>query len=632
MGYFDKEFCNFATKRVFVRDIIQLMPDQLANQIAAGEVIQRPASAAKELLENSLDSGATEIQLIIEDSGKKLIQVVDNGSGMSVMDARMSFERHATSKIKSIDDLFSIKTMGFRGEALASIAAVAQVELRTRREEDELGTLLLIESGEVKKQEPISCPVGTSLAIRNLFYNLPARRKFLKSNTTEYKHILEEFTRIGMAFPEISFLLYHNKTEQFNLRKGKLKNRVIDLLGNRFEKNLIPVSEDTDLLQIQGYIGKPAAATHARGNQFFFVNRRYIRSPYLNHAVKTAFDGLIDKESNPLYTLQLDLNTDRVDVNVHPSKQEVKFEDERILYAYIHAAVKHALAKFNISPSIDFTLNPEIQNTDALRLPVSEETNARAQSGFLAHSFSEQGQAHFLNTRLERKEWEQQRDTFFPEIASQERNSALYPQNEELQGGPSDSFPSEARKEKPFNILEWRGYLITTVKSGIMLVHKRRALERIIYENLQERVKHGAPPSQQLLFPYEIELPPSEMVLVEEAKPFLKTIGFSLKKEKKDSLTVTGLPVGVTEEMGKHILMGLIEQLQISPLALQDPFKKNLLIKMAQEMAQGNAQNSMMDASLIDELFACKEPGKSPGGKPVFTILTEEKLISVINN
>src|SRR5690606_9594656 len=321
----------------------------------------RPASVVKELMENAIDADATDIRLLIKDAGKELIQVIDNGKGMSPMDARMSFERHATSKIRKIDDLFSIRTMGFRGEALASIAAVARIELKTRTAEDEAGTLLVIEGSEVKVQEPVACNTGTVISVKDLFYNVPARRKFLKSNIVEYKHIVEEFSKVAMAYPHIGFSLHHNNSAQFHLPQGNLKSRVVDLLGNRLEKQLIPIQQETELLNISGFIGKPEAATRTRGNQYIFINNRYIRNAYLNHAIVSAYEGLIDKASFPLYVLCFDIDPQRVDVNVHPTKQEVKFDDDRIIYAYLQSAIKQALAKNNVVPPIDFTLDADIQ-------------------------------------------------------------------------------------------------------------------------------------------------------------------------------------------------------------------------------------------------------------------------------
>ena len=358
-------------------DIIHLLPDNIANQIAAGEVIQRPASAVKELLENAVDAGATEIRLLVNDAGKSLIQVIDNGKGMSETDARMAFERHATSKIKNISDLFCIKTMGFRGEALASIAAVAQVEIKTKRAEDDAGIYLEVENSMVKKQEPVAMENGTSIAMKNLFFNVPARRNFLKSNAAELRHIVDEFTRVAMSFPEIFFSLSSNGQQVFHLDKGSLKQRVVQLLGNHYNARLVAVDEKTDYLNILGFVGKPDTAKKTRGDQYFFVNNRFIKSAYLNHAVMNAFDALVTKDSFPLYVLFIELNPAQVDINVHPTKQEIKFEDEKIVYAFVQSAVKHALAQFSISPTLDFELDAGIQSLDAVNKPFTEEKKHR---------------------------------------------------------------------------------------------------------------------------------------------------------------------------------------------------------------------------------------------------------------
>lgn len=370
-------------------DIIQLLPDNIANQIAAGEVIQRPGSAVKELLENAIDAGATEIKLIVTEAGKNLIQVIDNGKGMSETDARMAFERHATSKIKVIEDLFKIKTMGFRGEALASIAAVAQVELKTRKAEDELGTFIEIENSEVLKQEAVAWPVGSSISMKNLFFNVPARRNFLKSNAAEMRHIIDEFIRVAMAFPQVFFSLTNNGQQVFHLEAGNLKQRIIQILGNNYNAKMVSVNEETDYMNIYGFVGKPETAKKTRGDQYFFVNSRFIKSAYLNHAVNSAFDNMIAKDSFPSYVLFIDLDPSQVDINVHPTKQEIKFEDEKIIYAFVQAAVKHALAQFSIAPSLDFTLNAEIQSLDAVSKPFTSEIKEAASSSNLFKTFTQ---------------------------------------------------------------------------------------------------------------------------------------------------------------------------------------------------------------------------------------------------
>ncbi len=379
-----------------MNDLIELLPDNIANQIAAGEVIQRPASAVKELMENAIDAGASQVKLIVQDAGKSLVQVIDDGRGMSVTDARMAFERHATSKIRNIEDLFRIRTMGFRGEALASIAAVAQVELKTKRPSDENGTSIEIENSFVKKQEPVAFPNGTSIAMKNLFFNVPARRNFLKSNAAEMRHIVDEFIRVALSFPEIRFILYSNGQEVFHLEKGSLKQRIVQILGVNYTSKLVSVQENTDYLNIVGFVGKPDTAKRTRGDQYFFVNNRFIRSAYLNHAVMTAFQQMIPGDSFPLYVLFIEIDPSRVDINVHPTKQEIKFEDEKIVYAFVQAAVKHALAQFSITPSLDFDLDPAIQRLDAVTKPVSPEGGPDIESSSLFQTFTRKNQAHFI--------------------------------------------------------------------------------------------------------------------------------------------------------------------------------------------------------------------------------------------
>src|SRR4029079_622661 len=390
-----------------VPDKILLLPDNIANQIAAGEVIQRPASAVKELLENAIDAGATEIKLIISDAGKSLIQVIDNGSGMSETDARMSFERHATSKIQTIEDLFHIRTMGFRGEALASIAAVAQVELKTKRTDDETGTYIEIENSLVQRQELIAASNGTSIAMKNLFFNVPARRNFLKSNAAEMRHIIDEFTRVALAFPAIFFSLSSNGQEMFHLEAGSLKQRILQLLGNNYSAKLVTVKEETDYLNIYGFVGKPDIAKKTRGDQYFFVNNRFIKSGYLNHAVMSAYQEMIAADSFPMYVLFIDLDPAQVDVNVHPTKQEIKFEDEKIIYAFVQAAIKHSLAQFSVTPTLDFDLDTSIQQLSSIQQPFTEERKSAATSGSIFKGFTEKNKAHFIEptNRSELKHW-----------------------------------------------------------------------------------------------------------------------------------------------------------------------------------------------------------------------------------
>lgn len=601
-------------------DIIQLLSDHIANQIAAGEVIQRPASAVKELLENAVDAGAKEIQLIVKDAGKELIQVIDNGCGMSTTDARMSFERHATSKIKDINDLFSIRTKGFRGEALASIAAVAQVELKTKKADAEAGTKIIIEGTEVKRQEPCATADGTNLMVKNLFFNVPARRHFLKSNTTEFRHIVDEFTRVALAHPDIAFRLTHNNTEQFHLEAGNLKMRVKTLLGNSYEKNLVPVEEKTDLLNITGFIGKPEAATRTRGMQFFFINNRFIRSPYLHHAVVGAYEGLIEKEHFPFYVLFLELDPARVDVNVHPTKQEVKFEDDRMIYAYMNAAVKHALAKYNIAPSLDFTLSPEIQNLSSVQLPSTDEQKSKTEKGYLYNTFTNKGQAHFIERKDSMKEWKKlyeiANDTA-PEVQPQEQQA------------PSLHQHTETQALRNHNILLVQGsMLLTTVKSGLMLIHIRRAQERIWYERLLQEWNQGSSPSQQLLFPISLELPPQDAILLGEVLPDLARLGFDISPFGKNTYVVQGIPPELPSGEERNVLDEVIDQLKHESPDAANKRQDTLLVHMARRLSRNKhaIQQPEGQEALIDELFACTQPEYTPGGKRVFKMIRKEEL------
>lgn len=605
-------------------DVIHLLSDHIANQIAAGEVIQRPASAVKEMLENAVDAGATDIQLILKDAGKELVQVVDNGSGMSPTDARMSFERHATSKIKNINDLFAIRTMGFRGEALASIAAVAQVELKTMKKDADVGTRIVVEGTDVKLQEPCGTPQGTSLSVKNLFFNVPARRHFLKSNTTELRHIIDEFTRVALAHPAIAFRLFHNGAEQFHLTSGNLKTRIVELLGNSYTKNLVPVEENTEFLNISGFIGKPEAATRTRGNQFFFINNRYIKSPYLHHAVGNAYESLIEKESFPFYVLFLEVDPARVDVNVHPTKQEVKFEDDRMMYAYLNAAVKHALAKYNIAPSLDFTLSPEITQLSSVQLPSTESTRARTEQGYLSNTFANKGQAHFVDKNDSLKRWKELYEIAVTDTPAQ-------PQAEQV---TQATFHNNSMAEAVHNIIMVQGaMLVTTVKSGLMLIHIRRAQERIWYERLLQQWNSGDAPSQQVLFPTSYELSPQDAILLAEALPDMARIGFDISPFGKHTFVVQGIPSGLPAGEEKNVLDEVIDQLKHESADATSKRAEKLLANMARRLSRNTSAISQKEnqQALIDELFACNQPEHTTDGKKIFTLLRKDELDKMLD-
>lgn len=626
-------------------EIIALLPDHLANQIAAGEVIQRPASAVKELLENAIDAGATDIQLIIKDAGKELIQVIDNGKGMSPMDARMAFERHATSKIKHIDDLFSIKTMGFRGEALASIAAVAQVELKTKRASDELGTLLEIAASEVIRQEPIAMHDMTNFAIKNLFYNVPARRKFLKSNTTEYKNIVDEFTRIAMAYPNISFRLFHNNTEQLHLPISNLKSRISNLLGNRIEKLLIPIKETTEYINIYGFIGKPEAATKSRGNQFFFVNNRFIKSPYLHHAVTKSYDGLIEKDAHPFYVIYFELDPSRVDVNVHPTKQEVKFDDEQMLYAYMQSAVKHALSVNNIAPAIDFTLNPSILNLEAVSRPTNNDDINIASNSYIASSFATPGKAHFIERNNDMQEWKAQKSKLFDPMQSipSSNNFASIPNDtttfskinnqighiEDHNNNLNNSLFADNLQHAQA-VLQWDEYLISTMRSGILLLHKKRATERIAFEQLLAQSSQAQKISQASLFPTTIELSASDSVLLESILPIISKIGYEISDLGKNTYCIQGVPPDLPAGREEDMLHGILDQLKHASNGIKDEWQLTVLKTIAKRMSSNEKLEIEEAVALIDELFACAQPEYTPDGERIFTILPKNSIENLL--
>ncbi|WP_276132747.1 DNA mismatch repair endonuclease MutL [Polluticoccus soli] len=604
-------------------DVIQLLSDHIANQIAAGEVIQRPASAVKELLENAVDAGSTEIQLVIKDAGKELLQVIDNGCGMSPTDARMSFERHATSKIRDINDLFSIRTMGFRGEALASVAAVAQVELKTKKQDSDVGTRIAVEATEVKAQEPCATAQGTNIMVKNLFYNVPARRHFLKSNTTEFRHIVDEFTRVALAHPAIGFRLWNNNAEQFHLEGGNLKTRIVGLLGNSYEKNLVPVEEKTDILNISGFIGKPEAATRTRGMQFFFINNRFIRNPYLHHAVVQAYEGLIEKDAFPFYVLFLEVDPARVDVNVHPTKQEVKFEDDRLMYTYLNAAVKHALARYNIAPSLDFTLNPEIQQLSSVQLPSTHEHRTNTEKGYLFNTFTGKNQAHFIEKKDSLQQWKELYSIAQSPEVSQASQHIEHTQQQLHVQKETDSAGAG------HNILLVQGsMLVTTVKSGMMVIHIRRAQERIWYERLLQEWNDGSTPSQQLLFPISYELSPQDAILLNEALPDLARIGFDIAPFGQNTFAVQGVPTELPAGEEKNVLDEVVEQLKHESPDAVGKRADTLLINMARRLSRSRytLQQPESQQALIDELFACTQPEYTPDGKKVFTMIKKEQL------
>lgn len=609
-------------------DIIQLLPDNIANQIAAGEVIQRPASAVKELLENAADAGATDIKLVITDAGKALIQVIDNGRGMSETDARMSFERHATSKIRNIEDLFRIKTMGFRGEALASIAAVAQVELKTRRTEDELGTYIEIENSQVTKQEACACAVGTSISMKNLFFNVPARRNFLKSNAAEMRHIVEEFIRVAMAFPAISFSMHSNGQEVFHLDAGNLKQRIVQILGSSYNAKLVSVTEETDYMNIYGFVGKPETARKTRGDQYFFVNNRFIKSAYLNHAVNSAFEEMIAKDSFPSYVLYIDLDPSQIDINVHPTKQEIKFEDEKIIYAFVQAAVKHALAQFSIAPSLDFTLNAEIQGLDAVSKPFTTDKKDAAASSNLFKTFTQKNQAHFIersdkNEKSELKHWKEFYTPQPPEGGDQAERSL--PQ--QLQ--TPDSRLQTLHVLPDTTLLQLHNtYIIASTNSGFLLVHQQLAHERILYERYSIAAHGQQMATQKSLFPVTLDVAGADAALLTDLLPELRAIGYEVEPFGNNSFVVQGIPADILPGNEKHSIELLIEQFKHFSSDIKFSKREKLVRCMARQQAikAGQALSQKEMLVLVEDLFTCSSPNVTPTGSPTYLEFKEDYL------
>ena len=644
-----------------MNDLIELLPDNIANQIAAGEVIQRPASAVKELMENAIDAGASQVKLIIQDAGKSLVQVIDNGRGMSVTDARMAFERHATSKIRNIEDLFRIRTMGFRGEALASIAAVAQVELKTKRPIDENGTSIEIENSFVRKQEPVAFPNGTSIAMKNLFFNVPARRNFLKSNAAEMRHVVDEFIRVALSFPDIRFTLTASGQEIFHLEKGTLKQRIVQILGSNYASKLVSVQENTDYLNIAGFVGKPDIAKRTRGDQYFFVNNRFIRSAYLNHAVMTAFQQMIPGDSFPLYVLFIEIDPSRVDINVHPTKQEIKFEDEKIVYAFVQAAVKHALAQFSITPSLDFDLDPEIQQLDAINKPVSEEMRTEIESSSLFKTFTRKNQAHFIepadNSELIHwKNREMENQNFAASVAGapvskgiisvegtqSDKTDALLAidtivEKTESQAENKSSFQSLYARfasdplfhDEQFRLTQLQNtYIVCETNGGFLLIHQQAAHERVLYEKFMLALSGKPLSTQPGLFPVTLTLATSDAVLLQELLPGLHTLGYGIEPFGKDSFIIQGVPAGHADGNEKKVIENLLEHCKHSGNEKIDTLQEKMIRSLAWQHAvkAGTVLSETEMRSLTDSLFRCLQPNTSPNGKPVFVDFKKEYL------
>jgi len=617
-------------------DIIQLLPDAIANQIAAGEVIQRPASVVKELMENAIDAGASDIRLVVKDAGKALLQVIDNGCGMSETDARMAFERHATSKIRQTNDLFSIRTMGFRGEALASIAAVAQVEIKTRRHSDELGTRLVIEGSELIKQEPCQCPRGTAFSVKNLFFNVPARRNFLKSNSVEMRHIVDEFQRIAIAHSDSFFALHHNDNEVFHLPPGKLRQRLLGLFGKNANKKLVPVEEETEVLRLRGYVGKPEFAKKTRGEQFFFVNDRFIKSPYLNHAIVSAYEDLLPSGTYPLYVMFINIDPRRIDVNVHPTKQEIKFDDERLVYNYLRVAVRHALGQHSITPTLDFDQDPAFSGNRIQPRPQREETvsstGTQARGSDKADATSEQ-QRRARNLKNWEELYEGLEEFDQTEAASDDSTGPAPHQPLTLEsdwhGDQQAAGGAAAAREsnKAPNQLHNR-YIVSQIKSGILLLDQQAAHERILYEKYLYVLRQQQNSTQQQLFPRTLSLSPADAALLKELRDQINLLGFDIEEFGANTFVINGVPAELAGKQDEQVVIeSLLEQYK-GNLEFQLEITDNLARAMARSASIKKGQPLTADEmqSLIDQLFACEVPYKSPSGRKCFISLELEEL------
>lgn len=610
-------------------DIIQLLPDHVANQIAAGEVIQRPASIVKELLENSVDAGAKNIQLIVKEAGRSLVQVIDKGCGMSESDARMSFERHATSKIRKADDLFAIRSMGFRGEAMASIAAVAQVELKTRLHDKELGTFIKIDGSKVISQEPCQCAAGTNIAVKNLFFNIPARRNFLKSNPVEMRHILEEFHRVAIPFHNISFSLVQNDQENYRLPATSLKQRIIALLGNHLNEKLLPVNEQTNIVKITGFVGKPDAARKTRGEQYFFINNRYFKSSYLHHAVQTAMQNLIAPDAHPPYFIFFDIDPSEIDINIHPTKTEIKFTDEKSIYAILRSAIKKAIGQHILSPMIDF----EGESIISIPAPIKSD-DVKIPSIQINPEFNPFDAKTFRNTpyrgssinQWPKSDWETITGEQIPEAQIPDSQMELLPLDPEHQLSKSETDDTTLKTNQTPYLLH-KKFLITQVKSGMMMIDVKGALFRIAFDQLMHTSTTSGN-SQQLLFPFVKECSGPDFELLIALKDELHQLGFSLEHLGDRTLVFNGLPAELNDASPEHVIDNLLQEFKTSFQQIRISKLETLAIGVAESISRNRLRNFVAEegAHLIDRLFASEIPGLDPKGKNIVKIVTLDEL------
>lgn len=610
--------------------IIQLLPDHVANQIAAGEVVQRPASVVKELLENAIDAKANDIKLIVKDGGKTLVQVIDNGVGMSVTDARLCFERHATSKIRIAEDLFNLHTKGFRGEALASIAAIAHVELKTRQEQDELGTHLIIEGSKTISQEATVSPRGTSFSVKNLFFNIPARRNFLKSDSVEMRHIIDEFHRVSLAHPKIAFSLFSNGVELFNLPISNLRQRIVNIFGGKTNEKLVPVNEDTEIVNVSGFVGKPEFGKKNRGEQFFFVNDRFIKNGYLHHAIMNAYDGLLKEGVQPSYFIYLEVPTHTLDINIHPTKTEVKFDDEQSLYAILRSTVKHSLGQFNVAPVLDFDKDATLDVPYEFRNKETETPTIEVRSDFNPFKEEVKTKSSYSGSGSYKKSGPQTGwESLYVGLEDANSIKNIEVEEEQIIGSLFDENTSEKQGESSAKTYQiHRKYIVSPIKSGIVLVNQQRAHERILYEEFLKSITVSKSMTQKLLFSLEIVYSAYEIALFKELKPSLEQVGFEFESVDKERVVLSGLPINVNEVEAKQVLEQLVfdlrEGIPDSSFSQNDCIAKSIARSLA--VKTGMSLSEKEQSNIVDALFACKEPDISPFGKTTFITMNLDEL------
>ncbi len=597
-------------------DIIRLLPDSIANQIAAGEVIQRPASVVKELLDNAVDAGASEINVIIKDAGKTMIHIQDNGSGMSPTDARMSLERHATSKLRKAEDLMDIRTMGFRGEALASIAAISHMEIRTRRAEDVIGTRLIVEASVVTVQEGCQCPVGTSIIVRNLFYNVPARRKFLKSDPVEMRHILDEFHRLALAFEEVQFKLYHNDQEIYNLQDVSLRNRILSIFGKKVNEFLVPVEENTNYVNFSGYIGKPKLGKKSRSEQFLFVNRRYIRSAYLHHAVKSAYEDILPADQYPFFILFLDINTDKIDVNVHPTKQEIKFEDEHIIYNYLRVTCRHALGKYSITPTLDFEQETAIDRASGERPNQSSSTS---------------GMTRLEQDRHQEKENIKKWGALLESIEGFSLEKGDEPSETPGVYGPlfQDSEAGVEMLSQSSPVQLWQRYILLPGLSDLVIIDQRAAHERVIFESMMKDLAIQSPVIQKLLWPETIQSHVSDTVLLKELLPHLQYLGFDIAEFGHGSFIVHGIPTIITDLISpQQAIDDILDRFKAGHEMIEMKPVEKIAFALASNLSRrrGDTMTPEEMQRLVEQLMASENPYTSPSGRKTFISIPKDEM------